>query len=467
MPNGNGRRSFGRDGQRLVPAWRPMEKTFKETLIGDKSFLANVPEARPKAEKITIPQVVVLRSNEWLSCCLVGEIKDLELLSKCMSMIQVYGLGDCKVRYIGGLCVILEFKTKVIAECFLRNQQINWAVWFAWLKCWDDNFRQMSRIVWLRVYGVPIRCWDPNAFTCIAGKYGRVLVPFECSSDANNMSFGRICVLTSHLDHIEPHAVTVEWNNISFKARILEDGEYPNSLIVPSDDEELGMADFQEDSSSENNLDGDGDEGDEPLPSPVWASLKGDSQNAPVNTIDGISEEDLPVCRQHMMERLETAHDHIPYATKLGSTTVTIAPTIEFVVNDNSLKTVRLSSACAERSPDYDQDGEGVGDEDTLGDGGLDLHNKLPGGPESSLDTNKRTIDIGPRNNSIGFNESDGLVEVGNVEVATSDPTGGKSGISNRNKLTSIRLKDVLFNSNISKVKGTGRQKTGRRKMTD
>ncbi|KAL4554521.1 hypothetical protein LXL04_039352 [Taraxacum kok-saghyz] len=134
------------------------------------------------------------------------------------------------------------------------NGMVNWC---AWLKKWDESFRLSSRIVCLRIYGVPINCWDPTIFTCIANKYGRILLPFDCSVEAINFSFGRICILTANLDHIKAHSCCVEWRNINFKVRIEEDDEwYPNLLLVLSefdseDEDDMGLDDLRDKDSVE------------------------------------------------------------------------------------------------------------------------------------------------------------------------------------------------------------------------
>ena len=108
-----------------------MEKSYREMLLGASSPTCNPSIAIHKDvlngrnSVINIPRTLSLRSSGWLGGCLVGEIKDLELLSKCMSMIQVYGLGECKVKYVGGLCVLLEFMNKSVADCFLSNLKVN------------------------------------------------------------------------------------------------------------------------------------------------------------------------------------------------------------------------------------------------------------------------------------------------------------------------------------------------------
>ncbi|KAL4590051.1 hypothetical protein LXL04_002969 [Taraxacum kok-saghyz] len=118
--------------------------------------------------EVMIKGDITQKAASWLSNCLVGEMKDIETLTKCMSFIHTYGLGDCDIRYLGGLNVLLEFNSKDIADCFLRNQKVNWSVWFAWLNEWNDMYRQEYRMVWLRIMGVPPRFWGSEVFSAIA-----------------------------------------------------------------------------------------------------------------------------------------------------------------------------------------------------------------------------------------------------------------------------------------------------------
>ncbi|KAL4567318.1 hypothetical protein LXL04_022899 [Taraxacum kok-saghyz] len=128
---------------------------------------------------------------------------------------MVYGLGDCSIKYVGGLCVLLVFKSKTIANVFLKTQSVNWSVWFAWLKTWDASFSQQSRIVWLKVSGVPVQFWDPVVFSCIAEKFGRCL----------------------------GHSIVVQWGINQFKVRVKEDGDWnptpqSNTLELEADEDE-------------------------------------------------------------------------------------------------------------------------------------------------------------------------------------------------------------------------------------
>ncbi|KAL4586340.1 hypothetical protein LXL04_010976 [Taraxacum kok-saghyz] len=215
----------GRDERTSNNTYR--EVSYLDMLVGKAP--SNTQAVLPPfitAKPLKIPHNLNLRSGAWLGNCLVGELKDLELLAKCMSMIHRYGLG---------------------------NAQSNMSADFA--SFWNSRTEQWSRVVWLRIYGVPLLGWDPSIFACIAEIYGRILVPFDCPLDAKNFTFGRICILTANLDNIDCHSLEVEWRNLSFRVRIMEDGEwYPNSMIMSSEfgsdeaeDEDLGFADLHDD----------------------------------------------------------------------------------------------------------------------------------------------------------------------------------------------------------------------------
>ncbi|KAL4571018.1 hypothetical protein LXL04_017768 [Taraxacum kok-saghyz] len=148
--------------------------SFKEVLQGEqeRGETSRDPGREKVVKQLTvnIPEDVVIREHAWLGNCLIGELKNIELLSKCFSVIQAYGLGDCSIRYIGGL------------------------------KGWDDTPEKGSRIIWLKIRGVPVRLWDPEVFSYIAWSFGRVLIPFEGPIDAKDMSFGKVCMLRDSVD---------------------------------------------------------------------------------------------------------------------------------------------------------------------------------------------------------------------------------------------------------------------------
>lgn len=54
---------------------------------------------------------------------------------------------------------------------------------------------------------MPLKLWDRRNFDYIAGKSGRVLVPFEASPKARDLSHGIVCILTESRKRIEDEVI--------------------------------------------------------------------------------------------------------------------------------------------------------------------------------------------------------------------------------------------------------------------
>ncbi|KAL4558909.1 hypothetical protein LXL04_037114 [Taraxacum kok-saghyz] len=441
--------------------------SFKEMLVGRDSGIGEVRLKKNGVanmeKKIIIPQGVNIRSMDRLICCLVGEIKDIELLSKCMSMIHSYGLGDCTVKYIGGLCALLEFKI----------EKVNWCAWFAWLKRWDESFRVSSRVVWLRIYGVPVNCWDPTIFTYIANNYGRILLPFDCSVEAINLSFGRICILTANLEHLKAHSCCVEWRNEKFKVRIEEDGEwYPNSLLVPSefdseDEDDMGFDDLRDSNSEDGELENIGDldartydilpsKNSEATESKKEKEVEGDRQvegdrNGQNQSPEVSPDMETPVAAG----RTETASQrHVEdqevskmvVGQTLSATAKVDTPVFEGTddlgdyrnleaIDKTLQENVSASSLYASLSPDR-----------------VDLVDHLSNGDGPTPNTDGPLINLAVGLACSKYKGST-LGPLISANAKCSEHPRSKSNNQNKGKLTSIRLKDVPFKTNTSKRK--------------
>ncbi|KAI3521844.1 hypothetical protein L1887_11319 [Cichorium endivia] len=131
-----------------------------------------------------------------------------------------------------------NFGRKSVAEAFLNDHAEGWRKWFAWLCPWDDSRIQTQRVVWLKISGVPVHCWDQNIFEVIASRFGRVLIPNECSKEVVDLSHRRVCILAMH-DRMFNDCHEVVWKKTSFTIRVQEDGDWaPPCVTKESSDSE-------------------------------------------------------------------------------------------------------------------------------------------------------------------------------------------------------------------------------------
>ncbi|KAL4559925.1 hypothetical protein LXL04_032071 [Taraxacum kok-saghyz] len=95
-------------------------------------------------------------SLERLSRSLVGQVRCLEVLKNFQEFLTVEGLNDVKVRYYGGLAILLEFRMKIAAKNYLFLARATWSKWFRELDCWSTEAQPMKRFASLNIVGVPL-----------------------------------------------------------------------------------------------------------------------------------------------------------------------------------------------------------------------------------------------------------------------------------------------------------------------
>lgn len=200
--------------------------SFKDAVTGGTCKAVDNTRLVKEKMSISIPSGLNFNSFEWLGNCLIGVLKDVDLLAKCFSIFHSTGIGECSVIYLGGLSVLLRFENPRVASAFLEEHRENWSFWFEGLRKWSDGPRATFRAVWIKIFGVPVTMWNDVVFHVIAEKLGRILIPFECNPHTNNMSCARMCILTSKKQLLNHDSIEVCWRNNKFEICIKEDGEW-------------------------------------------------------------------------------------------------------------------------------------------------------------------------------------------------------------------------------------------------
>ncbi|KAD6794925.1 hypothetical protein E3N88_05821 [Mikania micrantha] len=162
------------------------------------------------------PQPQVL----WGNGVLMGRSKDL--LSLCNLGMWVSKLkGFTNVRYMGGLYVMISFKSKEDADNVIKESCL-WDEWFSKLHAWEGNSIPYERVAWIKVLGVPPQLWDPKIINQIGERVGKLLMKSDASICDGNLSQDCMAVLVSDGKPIQER-VTLRWMDKSFVCWIIED----------------------------------------------------------------------------------------------------------------------------------------------------------------------------------------------------------------------------------------------------
>ncbi|PWA47641.1 hypothetical protein CTI12_AA364430 [Artemisia annua] len=158
---------------------------------------------RPDSNKTEVsnPALVVDDScvNEKdFSCCLNGKLKEIGALINLKIVIRNEGFTDFDLKYLGGLWIMIGFKSIEAKEKFLLCETTK--SWFSKIVQASSEFIVDGRITWVDVEGVPLKVWSFHTFNKIAAKWGSLLSVKEADEDSFHSK--RLCVHTKGLHNI-------------------------------------------------------------------------------------------------------------------------------------------------------------------------------------------------------------------------------------------------------------------------
>ncbi|KAI3520482.1 hypothetical protein L1887_09931 [Cichorium endivia] len=142
----------------------------------------------------------------WISgeLIFVGVALSMEHLNTLNPEITIGDDDGFSMKYLGGLKVCLKFISKEDVDIFYFAND-----WFSEFRKGDPLEDHSERVAWLKIVGVLINLWSRENFNTIASKFGKVLIPFEASPDALELSFGRVCILTNRMKRIDEESMVV------------------------------------------------------------------------------------------------------------------------------------------------------------------------------------------------------------------------------------------------------------------
>ncbi|GJT36558.1 DIE2/ALG10 family protein [Tanacetum coccineum] len=208
-------------------------------------------------EKDSIPVMVfddTCVNQQEFSLCLNGKIKEVGALVNLKVVLQNEGFGDIVLRYLGGLWVMIVFKSIEAKEKFKDCVAIK--SWFTQIVQSTVDFTVDGRIVWVDVEGIPIKLWTSNSFKKIASKWGLYLN--EEMTEEHSYHSKRLCILTKRLENIyETVKITYQGKIYWIRAKEIS-GWIPE--FEEQNEDESDMDSEQLDEGFQTNFDGNEDD---------------------------------------------------------------------------------------------------------------------------------------------------------------------------------------------------------------
>lgn len=163
----------------VVPGWQTDNPS---QVHGKLSFK----EAAIRGNLVHI-QATNVREEEqlWLKGCLLAGAKNSNLLNDLNHLLESAGFFNVKVKYAGGLRVLLECLSQAEALKVMDDGMHTLLTWFNWVCPWSiqKEMQRPGRLLWLSISGVPLHAWIVDNFKSIASVFGRVLEVEDWTAD--------------------------------------------------------------------------------------------------------------------------------------------------------------------------------------------------------------------------------------------------------------------------------------------
>ncbi|KAJ0874585.1 putative RNA-directed DNA polymerase [Helianthus annuus] len=227
----------------VIPIVRGAEQEpMRQFGEGAKSYRAVVMNqgfpTKENGQSIELPPV----NTETKKCLefksLVGETKDIDILNNLKETLH----EGLKIRYLGGLKVLISFNSVQEADEYLRTRVEEWEHFFSRLYMWEGVPPVFERVAWVKIMGIPISLWDRHIINKVGERCGRLLVNSDASPADGNMSEDRVAILVHSGKRISKE-FSMRWKEHTFQVWVEEiSGQWCPAFLdssQPEDDAEV------------------------------------------------------------------------------------------------------------------------------------------------------------------------------------------------------------------------------------
>ncbi|GAU48536.1 hypothetical protein TSUD_282880 [Trifolium subterraneum] len=163
----------------------------------------------------------------------VGVVVHPGMTYRIQDEFHMQGYFGVKITPLGANLALLQDQEEGEIQALMEEARGWLDQWFKEIRPWTPGEVDNDRLVWLRVYGIPVHAWNDNFFTLISQQFGIFLNADDTTSKNLTMDVARILIRTSSLKAVDEF-LNVKVNGELFQIRIIEDSYGPMRIAVPS-----------------------------------------------------------------------------------------------------------------------------------------------------------------------------------------------------------------------------------------
>ncbi|KAM0025706.1 putative RNA recognition motif domain, nucleotide-binding alpha-beta plait domain superfamily [Helianthus debilis subsp. tardiflorus] len=199
-------------------------RSYSEVLGKAKNYgigVADVGSCSRSIEKSLVVPDRTVAFQDLNGLALVGRAVDLETLVDIDRLLGIARTEFSRIHYLGGLSILISFKDSDSASEFLGARTV-WGPWFSKLELWNGQSLSLERVIWLKVYGIPLHIFDPGLLDQLGGLYGKVLYLPNSLDEELDLSVVRVGILGGESFRIRENIV-LKWKDRSYRVWVEEE----------------------------------------------------------------------------------------------------------------------------------------------------------------------------------------------------------------------------------------------------
>ncbi|GAU46303.1 hypothetical protein TSUD_283280 [Trifolium subterraneum] len=171
------------------------------------------------------------KDMERLEKAFVGEVLDSGMTYNIQNAFHRQGYFGVKVTPLGSNLTLLEGQEEGEVQALIDDAKGWMDQWFKEIRPWSPKEIDIERIIWLRVYGIPVHAWNDNFFTKMVKPWGCFINSDDGTMKKTTMDVARLMIRTS-CQQVVDEFVDVEVNGSIFHLRVLKDSYGPMRIMI-------------------------------------------------------------------------------------------------------------------------------------------------------------------------------------------------------------------------------------------
>jgi hypothetical protein len=161
----------------------------------------------------------------------VGVVVNPGMTYNIQNAFHSQGYFGVKVTPLGSNLALLEGQEEGEVEALMVDAKDWLEQWFKEIRPWNPKDIDTERLVWLRVFGIPIHAWCDDFFAQVTRPWGCFLNADDVTSKKLTMDAARLLIRTSYQKLVDEF-IDVKINGEIFHLRVLEDSYGPMRIVI-------------------------------------------------------------------------------------------------------------------------------------------------------------------------------------------------------------------------------------------